>query len=306
MEELEQKLGVEADLKTLSAVKAQPGKGRRLGAHLTITKGLDKAALFADSIGANTFQYFTRNPRGGAARLIGGEEIGRWQAARQKHDIFPIVGHLPYTVNLAAGPGRLRDFARMVLEEDLRRIAEIGGEVVVSHPGHYEGEGREEGIERLAQLVGVVLAEAGPGPVLCLEVMALQGSELGSLEDLEAIIKRLDSHPRLGVWLDSAHLFAAGWDLRKPEGCRELVAELDRRVGLERVKGMHLNDSKAALGSRRDRHAKIGQGELKDEGIAALVNHPFLGSLPLLLETPVEKYEEYEQEIARVKGLLTD
>lgn len=273
----------------------------RLGCHLSITRGLDKAAEFAASLGANTFQYFTRNPRGGAARRIGPEEIARWRAARQERDISPIAGHLPYTVNLCAAPGRLREFARLVVGEDLARVAAIGGEVLVSHPGHHEGD-RAAALDRLADLLRDELEKAGPGPVFCLETMALQSREIGSLADLGEVLRRLDHHPRLGVWLDSAHLFAAGWDLREPAECDRLVEELDRRVGLARVKGMHLNDSLVPLGSRKDRHANIGKGELGERGLRNILHHPWLGKLPLILETPVEKYEEYGPEIALLKS----
>lgn len=275
----------------------------RIGSHLTITKGLDKAAAFAAGISANTFQYFTRNPRGGAARRIGPEEIGRWHLARDRYDIYPVVGHLPYTVNLAAAGGRQGDFAAMVLEEDLRRVGELGGEILVSHPGHYEAD-REAALRQIISLLEKALELDVPNrPVFCLETMALQGREIGSLEDLGWILGGLGFPAALGVCLDSAHLFAAGWDLRTREGCDRLVERLETEVGLERVKCMHLNDSLAPLGSHRDRHAVLGQGELGEAGIAAIVNHPFLGRLPLLLETPVDKYEDYGPQIAYARSL---
>jgi len=278
-------------------------KNMRLGSHLTITKGLDQAAALAAQNGANTFQFFTRNPRGGAARTIGSAEIERWQKSRRELDIYQIVGHLPYTVNLAATEPKQEEFARMVLKNDLARVGEFDGELVVSHPGRHAGE-PAMGIKKIAALIGEVLEEFEPGPTFCLETMALMGHEIGSVEELGAILKELDHHPKVGVCLDSAHLFAAGWDLRTPDGCRRLVDELARTAGLENVKCMHLNDSKAPLGSRKDRHEKIGRGELGEDGIAAIVNDEFLRTLPLLLETPVDQYTEYAAEIARVKALI--
>ncbi len=276
----------------------------RLGAHLSIAQGLEGAARTAIQIGANTFQYFTRNPRGGKARSIGGEEITRWLSLRRDLDLYPIAGHLPYTVNPAAPPGRQRDFARLVLTEDLERVRSIGGEYIVAHPGRY-GENREEAIGYLVSLIEETVLAAPPGgPVLLLETMACQGSELGSLEDLLEVLKRLSWPPQVGICLDTAHLFEAGWDLRTPAGCDELVARLESFFGLEKVKLVHLNDSLTPLSSRRDRHALIGTGELGESGIASVVNHPFLGSLPLILETNVENYIDYAGEIKKVKAFL--
>lgn len=278
----------------------------RLGAHLSIAKGLPKTAAMATKIGANTFQYFTRNPRGGAAREIPAPEIAAWQEARPGADLYPIAGHLPYTVNLGATAGRQQEFARLVLRDDTLRVAAIGGEYLISHPGHHDGE-RQAGLDRIVHVItAAFLNTTVPGPMLLLETMAGQDKETGSLDDLRYILANLGWPERVGVCLDSAHLFAAGWDLRTPAGCQQLVQEVAAKIGLERVKVMHLNDSAANLGSHRDRHAGIGQGQLGDDGIAAIVNDPFLGKLPLLLETPVATHEEYGAEIARVKNLRLD
>ncbi|GFN23734.1 deoxyribonuclease IV [Thermanaeromonas sp. C210] len=275
----------------------------RIGSHLSIAQGLPKAALMAERIGANTFQFFTRNPRGGRARHIGKEEIEEWYTERERLDIYPVVGHLPYTVNLAASPGKLKDFAAMVVREDMARAAAIGAEYVVSHPGRHKGD-REEALHRLAEVIRQGLEETPEVKTrFLLETMAGQRGEIGSLEDLHQILDLLDWSPRVGICIDSAHLFAAGWNLKTPDGCDDLVAALEKKIGLERVKVMHLNDSLAPLGSHRDRHACIGKGELGDEGIGVIVNHPFLGSLPMLLETTVEHYEDYGDEIAKVKEL---
>jgi len=257
----------------------------------------------AERIGANTFQFFTRNPRGGRARHIGREEIEEWNRERRRLDIYPVVGHLPYTVNLAAPPGKLQDFAAMVVREDLVRGADIGAEYIVSHPGRHKGD-REQALNRLAQIIRRGLEETPEVKTMfLLETMAGQQGEIGSLEDLRCILDLLDWSPQVGICLDSAHLFAAGWNLKTTPGCDDLVAALEEKIGLDRVKILHLNDSLAPLGSRRDRHACIGQGELGDEGIGAIINHPFLGELPMLLETTVERYEDYGEEIARVKEL---
>nr|WP_277998991.1 deoxyribonuclease IV [Moorella sulfitireducens] len=275
----------------------------RLGAHLSIAKGLLKTVAMAVEIKANTFQYFTRNPRGGAAREIPSSEIAAWQAARQEADLYPIAGHLPYTVNLGSQSDRQQEFARMVLHDDTLRVAAIGGEYLITHPGHHEGD-RKAALARIIKVIkDSFLSIPDPVPMLLLETMAGQGKEIGSLEDLSYILASLDWPDRVGVCLDSAHLYAAGWDLRTPSGCRQLVRELDAKIGLERIRIMHLNDSLVSLGSRRDRHAGIGRGELGEQGIAAIVNDPFFSKLTLLLETPVSNYKEYAGEIALVKEL---
>ena len=286
-----------------AAYQEQNRAGLRLGAHLSIAKGLPRAAAMAAAIGANTFQYFTRNPRGGAAREIPADEITAWREVRDRADLYPIAGHLPYTVNPGAAGARQQEFARLVLHDDTLRVAAIGGEYLVTHPGHYDGD-REAGLARIIQVIKEsYLSIPEPGPTLLLETMAGQGKEIGSLDDLHYILAGLGWPARVGVCLDSAHLFAAGWDLRTLAGCRELVQAVADKIGLERVRAMHLNDSAAPLGSRRDRHANIGRGELGEEGIAAIVNNPFLSSLPLLLETTVSHYSEYGEEIALVKKL---
>jgi len=274
----------------------------RIGSHLSISKGLDKAARLAQDNGANLIQFFTRNPRGGAARKIEKEEINRWIKIRSNLDMHPLIGHLPYTVDLASAQGRPLEFARMVVHNDLVRMGEIEAELVISHPGRHNGD-EKASLQRVAELLIEVLGEIDPEPVFCFETMALQGRELGSVEQLGWLIKAIN-HPKVGVCLDSAHLFAAGWDLSSPEGCRLLVDTLDKQVGLDRVKCMHLNDSKAALGSYKDRHANIGNGYLGREGITAIVNDEFLGSLPLVLETPAVNYRDYAAEIALVKSLI--
>ncbi|MGI6285000.1 deoxyribonuclease IV [Neomoorella humiferrea] len=278
----------------------------RLGAHLSIAKGLLNTVTMAAEIKANTFQFFTRNPRGGAARTIPANEITAWQEVRKKFDLYPIAGHLPYTVNLGAALGRQQEFARMVLYEDTLRVAAIGGEYLITHPGHHDGD-REAALKRIIQSIEeAYLSIPDPVPMLLLETMAGQGKEIGSLEDLRFILAGLGWPERVGVCLDSAHLFASGWELRTLSGCSQLVKELETSFGLEKVKVMHLNDSLVPLGSHRDRHAGIGRGELGREGIANIVNDRFFSTLTLILETPVKNYKEYGDEIALVKQLNLD
>ncbi|NLW06672.1 MAG: deoxyribonuclease IV [Clostridia bacterium] len=275
----------------------------RLGAHLSIAKGLDKTVNMAANIGANTFQFFTRNPRGGAARQISEQEISTWKQARQAADLYPIAGHLPYTLNLGAADTRQQEFARMVLHDDARRIAALGGEFLISHPGHHNGN-RKEALDRIVNIIKETYLSINANiPILLLETMAGQGKEIGSIDDLHYILAALNWPEKVGICLDTAHLFAAGWDLTTAEGCQQLVQTLKLKIGLERIKIMHLNDSLTLLGSKRDRHANLGKGEIGEKGLAAIVNNAFLGQLVLILETPVTNYQQYASEIAMVRAL---
>lgn len=275
----------------------------RIGAHLSISQGLPKAVLTAVSVGANTFAYFTRNPRGGSARTIEPKEIEEYRTLQQTHDVRRVVGHLPYTVNPGGREDRVREFARMVLREDLERTSLFGGEYLNVHPGSHSGDGPEEGLSRVVDTLRYVLSEAQGDALLLLETMSGQGSEVGcTFEQLRLLIEEVDS-PRLGVCLDSCHLFAAGHDLRTPEGVAQMLHALDGTVGLERVHAMHLNDSKFPLASHRDRHEKLGQGHIGEDGIRAILHNDFIRTLSIVLETPVDDTMEYREEIAVARRL---
>lgn len=278
----------------------------RLGAHLTISKGLPQAAEFAHRIGANTFAFFPRNPRGGRARKIPPAEIAAWQTRRAELDIWQLVAHLPYTINCAAPDEKVREFAVMALSEDLARADAAGWEYLNFHPGSHGGDGSEAGIRRIVATLSAVAQRYVPQrAMLLLEAMAGQSKEVGGRpEELLAIMDGLGNPPWLGVCLDSCHLFAAGYDLRTPDGVAAMLDEFDRIVGLERIKALHLNDSKTELGSRRDRHELLGEGHLGEAGIRALVNNEFLRTLPIIIETPVQEYDDYAGEIAKVKSWL--
>lgn len=275
----------------------------RLGAFLSIAKGVDKVVPQALEIGANTFQFFTRNPRGGAARTIGDPEIARWLKARQAADIAEVCGHLPYTVNLATDKENLKEFAGMVVADDLRRMSALSIEYLVLHPGS-SGDERQEAVARIIRLLDQALGQVDSSAWLLLETMALQGNEIGSIAEIAAIWHGLGCPAQVGVCLDSCHLFAAGYDFTEPAEVERLVADLDQHIGLKQVKVLHLNDSKMPSGSRRDRHANIGDGEIGEVGFANLLNHPFIRQLSWHLETPAETYRDYAQDIARVKAIV--
>ncbi|MDA8346020.1 MAG: deoxyribonuclease IV [Thermaerobacter sp.] len=274
----------------------------RLGAHLSISQGLPKAVEMAVEIGANTFAYFTRNPRGGAARTIRPEEIAAFIEAKERTGVRDTVGHLPYTVN-PAGKDRVAEFARMVLREDIERASAFTGEFLNFHPGSHQGDGSEEGVARLIATLQEVMPEAEGDAMLLLETMSGQGSEVGATFAQIRTVFDAVPDPRLGVCLDSCHLFAAGYDLRTPEGVARMVKELDEVVGLSRVRAMHLNDSKQPLGSHRDRHEKLGQGQIGRDGIQAILRNEFLRTLPIVLETPIDDYREYAGEIKIAREL---
>jgi deoxyribonuclease-4 len=270
----------------------------RLGCHLTIARGLPEAVRLAEAVGANTFQFFTRNPRGSRVREMGEEEIARWKELRREKDLYPVVGHLPYTVNLAAPRPETWDFGRRVLREDLERAQRYGAEYFCVHPGSHGGAGEEEALRRIARAIAWAFDGLGGETVLLLETMAGQGSEVGYRpEHLGRIMEELGWPSHVGVCLDSCHLFAAGYDLQSRAGIDSMLEDMERSFGLERIKAMHLNDSRYPRGSRRDRHEFLGKGYLGPQGMTAILTHPFLSRLPLIIETQVEDYLDYAGEI---------
>jgi len=278
----------------------------RLGCHLPISGGFARATRLAKELGANAFQFFTRNPRGGSARNISAQEIEQGKEARLSFDVAPIVGHLPYTVNMAAPADGPYAFAKMIVAADLQRMDNAGAEFLVVHPGSHAGSGREAGLKRIVACLEEALLPHGGQTRLLLETMAGQGSEIGTLQDLAEIIEALDKPANLGVCLDSCHLTGAGYDFLRPEEVERLVEDLERTVGLTKVQALHLNDSKFPPDSHRDRHARIGRGYLGKEGLLNLITHPLLFSLPMILETPVDDYYQYGEEITLIRSWLAE
>lgn len=278
----------------------------RLGAHLSIAKGLPQAVRDALEVGANTFAFFTRNPRGGAVRNMPDEEIREWRVARQEAGMFPIVGHLPYTINLASGKLEAREFGRATLRDDLERAGRYGCEYLVMHPGSHTGDGADVGIERIME--GIAFALDAPGDTtLLLEGMSGQGTEIGgTFEQLNAILTGLGRPSRLGVCLDTCHMYAAGYDVASADGLERTLESLDGTVGLDRVRALHVNDSKFGLGTRKDRHAPLGEGELGRAGLRTVLHHPFFRRLPWILETPIEDWREYADHIRVAREIANE
>jgi deoxyribonuclease-4 len=275
-----------------------------LGCHLSIAKGLPATFDSARKVDATCVQVFTRNPRGSSQREVDDAEIATAKTRRAAAGVRTLVAHIPYTVNLASPRAHAWDFARQVLHADLRAADRMGAQFVVVHPGTHVGDGLDAGLLRIVDAVGHALEGYDGAALLLLEGMAGGGSCIGGTpEELARILDGLHGDPRVGVCLDSCHLFAAGWDLRTPAGVDACLAAFDAAVGLDRVRCLHLNDSLKPLGSHLDRHARIGKGELGEAGIRSVVTHPFLSRLPMCLETPVDDWPDFAEEIRAVREL---
>ena len=274
-----------------------------IGAHMSVAKGLNKALDHALSINADTMQIFTRNPRGGKAKALDLAEVELFKKRVQEHNFGPWVAHAPYTVNLASAKDDVREFGVQTLKEDLRRVDAWGGNLLVVHSGAHTGAGREQGLARLIEALREILAEAPQEVSLLLEMMSASGSELGStFAEISQVLETLNA-ANLGVCLDTAHLFAAGYDVRDWDNVWQKVTQ---DFGAERVKAIHLNDSLVDLGAHKDRHARLGEGMIGLEAFKNIVTHPSTKELPLILETPNEldgwqKEIEVLREFRRVK-----
>lgn len=268
-----------------------------IGCHLSPTNGYLAMGNDALSIGADTFQFFTRNPRGSRARTIDPEDAAALGALQQAHAFAPTVAHAPYTLNPCSADARVREFAHMTMEDDLRRLLQLPCQLYNFHPGSHTGQGVEAGIRLTAALLSEMLSAVPNSATLLIETMAGQGSEIGStFEQVAALIDAAGGGARLGVCLDTCHVFAAGYDLSGDlDG---VLAAFDRTIGLARLRAVHLNDSLHPLGSRRDRHARIGEGQLGLAALQRVTRHPALAHLPFLLETPQESLAGYAREIA--------
>lgn len=270
-----------------------------VGCHLSSSKGYLAMAKTAVSIGANTFQFFTRNPRGGKAKAIDPVDVEAFSSFARENGITTILAHAPYTLNAAAADPRVRQFARETFADDLCRMESTPGQLYNFHPGSHVKQGSEVGVDKIAEVLNEILKPEQTTTVL-LETMAGKGTEVGrSFDEIAAIIERVELDGHLGVCLDTCHVWDAGYDIAGDlDGVLE---EFDRTIGLERLKAVHLNDSLNPLGARKDRHARLGEGHIGFEALAAVVCHPALCELPFFLETPNE-LPGYADEIARLKA----
>lgn len=271
-----------------------------IGCHLSVSKGFFNMGKDALSIGANTFQCFMRNPRGGSAKALDPADVLALKQLMDENGFAPIVVHAPYTLNACAKDERLRKFAYETILDDLKRMTLLPGNLYNFHPGSHVGQGIDAGIGLIIELLNRVL-ESEPEPMLLLETMSGGGSEVGGrFEELKAILDGCGNHPKTGVCLDTCHVWSAGYDI--VNRLDDVLEEFDSIIGLNRLHAIHLNDSLIPFGSHKDRHARIGEGTIGIEAIARLINHPKLKELPFCLETPNE-LPGHAEEIALLKSL---
>lgn len=271
-----------------------------IGCHLSSSKGFLHMGKVAQSIQADTFQFFTRNPRGGAIKDLDEADATALACLLKNSGFTRIVAHAPYTLNACGAEGRVREFAREVMREDLRRMEYLPGNLYNFHPGSHVGQGIPRGVELVAELLNELLDFAHATTVL-LETMAGKGSEVGGrFEELRDILGMVRQSEKLGVCLDTCHVYDAGYDI--VQDLDGVLAEFDTVIGLDRLKAIHLNDSKNPFGSRKDRHEVIGKGSIGLEAMTRIVVHPALRGLPFILETPNE-LPGYAAEITLLRGL---
>ena len=274
-----------------------------IGCHLSSSDGFLAMGNTALSIEADTFQFFTRNPRGSKAKAIDEEDAKALMELMKVHRFPVILAHAPYTLNPCSATEKTREFARLTMEDDLKRMEFTPGQLYNFHPGSHTGQGAEKGIDEIAALLNELLKPEQTTTVL-LETMAGKGSEVGrTFEELAAILKKVKLQDKMGVCLDTCHIWDGGYDIVNDlEG---VVEQFDRIIGLDRLKAIHLNDSLNGCGSHKDRHACIGAGKIGLEALTGVINHPRLKHLPFFLETPND-LEGYKKEIALLRGRYTE
>ncbi len=274
-----------------------------IGCHLSSSGGYLNMAKEALRIGANDFQFFTRNPRGGAAKPLDLEDVKAFESFRKENNILSVLAHAPYTMNAASKDPHLREFARDMMADDISRLENIEGALYNFHPGSHVGQGVEVGIEYISEMLNSVITPEQK-TVILLETMAGKGSEIGSkFSELREIIDKCRYPEKIGVCLDTCHIYDGGYDI--VNDLDGVLSQFDSVIGLNKLRAVHLNDSKSPFSSHKDRHEKIGEGSLGLEAITRIINHPVLKDLPFFLETPND-IDGYEAEIALLKTLRTD
>ena len=272
-----------------------------IGCHLSASKGYAEMGRQAEKIGANTFAFFTRNPRGSSAKEINPADIAEY--LKISKDFGKLVAHAPYTLNPCASDEKIRDFAQFAMADDLKRMEHIPNNYYNFHPGSHVKQGADIGIELMAQLLNEVLTPE-QSTIVLLETMAGKGSEVGkSFEELRAIIDRIQLKNKIGVCLDTCHVWDGGYDIvNNLDGVFE---EFDKFIGLDRLKAIHLNDSLNPCGSHKDRHAKIGEGHIGSNALIKFINRPEVKGLPVILETPNDM-DGYAHEIKFLRENYSD
>lgn len=271
-----------------------------IGCHMSVAKGFEKMGLTAVKIGANTLQFFTRNPRGSKAKELDQKDIAAFRLLMNEHHFGKILAHAPYTLNPASSNGHTREFALETLRDDLIRMESLSGNYYNFHPGSHVGSGVQTGIDLISDALNQILFP-NQSTIVLLETMAGKGSEIGgSFQELRRIIDGVELQEKLGICLDTCHVSDGGYDIAGR--LDQVLEEFDHVIGLSRLKAVHLNDSLNPLGSHKDRHANIGKGTLGLEAFERMINHPVLRDLPFYLETPNDD-DGHGEEIALLKSL---
>lgn len=274
-----------------------------IGCHLSASKGYYHMGKTALEVGGDTFQFFTRNPRGSKAKAIDEKDVAKFNALAKENDFPCILAHAPYTLNACSDKPETRQFARETMADDLKRMEYTPHNLYNFHPGSHVGQGVEQGIDYIAAMLNEIMTNDQTTTVL-LETMAGKGSEVGrSFEELKAIIDLTKLDQKLGVCLDTCHVFDGGYDI--VNDLDGVLQEFDRILGLDRLKAIHINDSKNEANSHKDRHEKIGEGHIGLDAFTRIINHPDLKHLPFYLETPNE-LDGYAKEIALLKSLYNE
>lgn len=260
-----------------------------IGVHISIAGSIDQAIDRAGDLGCDTIQIFSRNPRGWKTKPLIPEEVKKFKRKREEFGIRPVLVHIPYIINLAAPKDKLWKISINSYIEDIKRTDLLGAEYLITHLGAHTGSGEEEGLKRFCQGLKQVITISKPKTTILLETCAGQGTSLGhKFEHIRYIFDNVKSK-KLGVCLDTCHVYAAGYDIATEEGLKDSVKKFDEIIGLSNLKVIHLNDAKGKLGSHLDRHEHIGKGSLKEAGIKRILTHPKLKNLPFIMETPKEK-----------------
>lgn len=289
----------------IKGTRSRAPKSTLLGAHMSISGGLERAILMAQDLGCNCLQLFTHSNRQWNVAPISQEQIVAFEAARKKTGITAVVAHASYLVNLASSKKHVRLLSQKTVIQELERCEALKIPYLVLHPGALVGQTPEEGITHVVAALNEALQQVPGKSMLLLEIMAGQGSVLGStLEELAAIRKRISHKKRVGFCFDTCHAFAAGYDFTTPQSYKEFWLRFDTVLGLEHLKVIHLNDSKGKLGSHLDRHANIGKGELGLEAFRLLMNDARFTATPKILETPYEVAQDYERDLGVLRGLV--
>lgn len=271
-----------------------------IGCHLSFSKGYENLGKDALSIGANTFQFFTRSPQGGKARELDLADVEKLNAILKDNNFDHILAHAPYTLNPCSNKDYVKEFAEMVMRDDIYRMSFFENSLYNFHPGSHVGQGVDKGIEMIVEMLNKILSPTQKTIVL-LETMAGKGTEIGrTFEELAQIIAGVRIKNKIGVCLDTCHIYDAGYDI--VNDLDGVIDDFDRIIGLEKLKAIHLNDSKNPMGSHKDRHEKIGKGTLGLDVFERIINHPKLKHLPFYLETPNELVG-YQEEIELLKSL---